>query len=137
MVYHPLRVILCQKHTCRITAVILFNQKLGDYGIHTFPPGIIPKMNILARLELKLAYFNTAVHYFNHYASGTPLESHRYGAKCTNNNRTNFGVEIPHSLVSFHLEKLTCVLLNNDYIRSTISDTFSVFNLKSDQIFLC
>ena len=30
-----------------------------DKGVHTFPKGICPKMNIIARLENELAYYAT------------------------------------------------------------------------------
>ena len=42
-------------------------------GIHTFPKGICPKMNVLARLEFELACYDSATqsfnNYFNHYPS--------------------------------------------------------------------
>ena len=41
-------------------------------GVHTFPKGICPKVNVIARLEYKLAYYNSAVHRFNHYTMRTP-----------------------------------------------------------------
>ena len=41
-------------------------------GVHTFPKGICPKVNIIARLEYELAYYDSAVHRFNHYATRTP-----------------------------------------------------------------
>ena len=43
----------------------------GDKGIHIFPKGICPKVNIIAWLEFKLAYFETTVQHFSHYAMGT------------------------------------------------------------------
>ena len=30
-----------------------------DKGVHTFPKGICPKVNVIAQLELKLAYNNS------------------------------------------------------------------------------
>ena len=41
-------------------------------GVHTFPKGICPKVNIIARLEYELAYYDFAVHRFNHYTTRTP-----------------------------------------------------------------
>ena len=43
-----------------------------DKGVHTFPKGICPKVNIIARLENKLAYYDSTVHRFNHYTTRTP-----------------------------------------------------------------
>ena len=43
-----------------------------DKGVHTFPKGICPKVNIIARLEYELAYYDSAVHRFNHYTTKTP-----------------------------------------------------------------
>ena len=45
-----------------------------DKGVHTFPKGICPKVNIIARLENELAYYDSAVHRFNHYTKRTPLD---------------------------------------------------------------
>ena len=41
-------------------------------GVHTFPKGICPKVNVIAWLEFKLAYYDSAVHRFNHYTTRTP-----------------------------------------------------------------
>ena len=43
-----------------------------DKGVHTFPKGICPKVNVIARLEYELAYYNSTVHRFNHYTTRTP-----------------------------------------------------------------
>ena len=45
-----------------------------DKGVHTFPKGICPKVNIIAQLENELAYYDSAVHRFNHYTTRTPPE---------------------------------------------------------------
>ena len=37
-----------------------------DKGFHTFPKGICPKMNVIARLEFELVYYDSVVHRFNH-----------------------------------------------------------------------
>ena len=34
-----------------------------DKGVHTFPKGICPKVNVIERLEYELAYYDSAVHY--------------------------------------------------------------------------
>ena len=41
-------------------------------GVHTFPKGICPKVNVIGRLEYELAYYDPAVHRFNHYTTRTP-----------------------------------------------------------------
>ena len=41
-------------------------------GVHTFPKGIWPKVNVIARLEYETAYYDSAVHRFNHYTTMTP-----------------------------------------------------------------
>ena len=43
-----------------------------DKGVHTFPKCICPKVNVIARLGYKLAYYDFAVHRFNHYTTRTP-----------------------------------------------------------------
>ena len=43
-----------------------------DKGVHTFPKGICPKINVIARLEYELAYYDSAVHRFNHNTTRTP-----------------------------------------------------------------
>ena len=42
-------------------------------GVHTFPKGICPKVNVIAQLEYELAYYDSAVHRFNHYIMRTPF----------------------------------------------------------------
>ena len=48
-----------------------------DTGVHTFPKGICPKVNVIARLEYKLMYYNSAVHRFNHYTTRTPPRNYK------------------------------------------------------------
>ena len=48
---------------------------MEDKGVHTFPKGICPKVNVIARLEYELAYYDSAVHRFNHYTTRTPLDN--------------------------------------------------------------
>ena len=45
-----------------------------DKGVHTFSKGICPKVNVIARLEFELVYFDFAVHRFNHSTTTTPPE---------------------------------------------------------------
>ena len=45
----------------------------GDKGVHTFPKGIGPKVNTIARLKFEL-YFTAAVQHFSYYAMGTPSD---------------------------------------------------------------
>ena len=40
-----------------------------DKGVHTFPKGICPKVNIIARLAYELAYYDSAVQLVNHYTT--------------------------------------------------------------------
>ena len=40
-----------------------------DKGVHTFPTGIWPKMDFIARLEFELAFYDFAVHRFHHYTT--------------------------------------------------------------------
>ena len=42
-----------------------------DKGVHTFPKGICPKVNIIVQLEYKLAFDDSAVQCFNDYAMRT------------------------------------------------------------------
>ena len=43
-----------------------------DKRVHTFPKSICPKVNVIARLEYELAYYDCVVHRFNHYTTRTP-----------------------------------------------------------------
>ena len=43
------------------TLVVLFNPWLGDKGVHAFPKGINPKVNVIGRLEFELAYSDVGV----------------------------------------------------------------------------
>ena len=40
-----------------------------DKGVHPFPKGISAKMNVIARLEFELSYYNVAVQHVNHDVS--------------------------------------------------------------------
>ena len=41
--------------------------------VHNFPQGICPKVKVIGRLELELAYYDSAVQRFNHNTTGTPI----------------------------------------------------------------
>ena len=43
-----------------------------DKGVHTFPKRICLIVNVIARLEFELAYYNPAAQSFNHYAMRIP-----------------------------------------------------------------
>ena len=49
--------------------------KPKDRRVRTFPKGICPKVNIIARVEF--AYNDSVVHRFNHYATRTPPQTLR------------------------------------------------------------
>ena len=42
-----------------------------DKGVHIFPKGIWPKVNVIARLEYEPTDYDSAVHRFNHYTTRT------------------------------------------------------------------
>ena len=44
-------------------------------GVHTFPKGICPKVNVIVRLEYKLTYYDSAVRRFNHCATRTDSQT--------------------------------------------------------------
>ena len=46
-----------------------------DKGLHTFPKGICPKVNVIAQLEFELAYYDSAFQRFNHYTTKIPPHS--------------------------------------------------------------
>ena len=43
-----------------------------DKGVHTFPRGICPKVNLIVLMEFELAYYNSTVHRFKYYTMKTP-----------------------------------------------------------------
>ena len=47
-------------------------------GFVSFPRYISPKVNMIARLEFELAYFEVAVQYFIHYTTGDSLLQIKY-----------------------------------------------------------
>ena len=44
----------------------------GDKAVHAFPKCICPKVNVIARLEFELAYYDSAVQRFKHYTTRRP-----------------------------------------------------------------
>ena len=70
MSYQPSWVIWCQSHPCRRTEMILFNPKLRDKGVHSFPKGISPKVYVIAWLEFEFTNFEATI--FNYLALGLP-----------------------------------------------------------------
>ena len=54
-----------------------------DKGVQTFPKSICPKLNVIARLEYELTYYDSAVHRFNHYTTRTPKHSYLIQITCT------------------------------------------------------
>ena len=43
-----------------------------DKGVHTIAKGNYPKVNVIARLEYELIYYDSAVYRFNHYTTRPP-----------------------------------------------------------------
>ena len=66
--FQPLWVIQCQNHHCWKTVMVLFNQLLGESirQFISFPKVISPKVNVIARLEFELAYYDIAVKCISH-----------------------------------------------------------------------
>ena len=52
--------------------MMLFTQSWDDKGVHAFPKGICPKVNIIAWLGFELAYYDSVDHRFNHYTTKAP-----------------------------------------------------------------
>ena len=50
------------------------NNIRGDNKVHTFPKGINPKVNVIARLEFRLANYDVAVQHVNQCAVETVLD---------------------------------------------------------------
>ena len=60
-----------QNHPRRRTALLLFN-RIAE-RVNNFPKGICPKVNVIAQLAFELVCYDSAVHRFNNYTTGTPL----------------------------------------------------------------
>ncbi len=52
-----------------------------DKGAHTFPKGICSKVDVIARLEFELAYFEAVVQHFSHSATATSPRGSRRDEK--------------------------------------------------------
>ena len=62
MTYQPSWIIQCQIFPYRRTVGKLFNPLLrGGEELHFFPKGIYLKMNVIARLQFEIAYYDVAV----------------------------------------------------------------------------
>ena len=59
-----------KSRTVRITPILICpsGSEISQY----FPKSICLKVNVIARLEFELAYYDSAVHRFNHYTTKTP-----------------------------------------------------------------
>ena len=73
MAYQPLEVILAKAILLEEQWWYYLTHSWEDKGVHTFPKGICPKVDVIARLEYKLAYYDSAVHRFNQYITWTHL----------------------------------------------------------------
>ena len=51
------------------TKVCYLTHSWGNTGVHIFPKGICPKVNVIARQEFELAYIAAAVQYFSQPAT--------------------------------------------------------------------
>ena len=69
--------------------------------MHNFPKGICPKVNVLARLEFELVYYNFAGHRFNHYTTRTPpmFIRYRYVTLFDNNDLFHLKIETNRSKI--------------------------------------
>ena len=43
-----------------------------DMEVYTFCKGISPKVNVMARLEFELVYYDVAIQHASYYSTGTP-----------------------------------------------------------------
>ena len=62
---------LISSHPCWRTAVIPSTHCLGYKGFHAFPLGTCPSVNVTARLEFELAYYDVVVKHVSHCTTGT------------------------------------------------------------------
>ena len=58
-----------KSYPCRRTIVVLYN--CGDEGVHTFPEGINPKVNVKVRLGFELVCSDIIIQHISHYVTGT------------------------------------------------------------------
>ena len=71
MAYQPLSVIECQSHSQQW---YYLTHCWEDKWVHTFRKGICLRVNVIARLEFELVYYDFTLHFFNHYTTKTPPE---------------------------------------------------------------
>ena len=66
---------LCGSFNAKATLVeqlwYYLTHRKEDKGVHTFPLGICPKVNLKVCLEFELTWYNSAVQRFNHYTTKT------------------------------------------------------------------
>ena len=98
-----------------------------DKGVHTFPKGICPKVNVIARLEYELAYYDSVVHRFYHYTTRTLLE---YWVRNIN---SILNCNSPFHLCSANLLSDLCLIV---YIYITISRDVTPKNNQFQQSYL-
>ena len=67
MVYQTSWVIYSEIHPWRTAVYYLTLNK----GVHMFPKSVSVKVNLIARLEFKLTYFEATIQYFSHYSMRT------------------------------------------------------------------
>ena len=101
-----------------------------DKGVHTFPKGIWPKVNVIARLEL--AYYDSAVQRLNHYTTRTPPQLLVWKFTKEKNNR----VDALFTIVSF---KRISIMTSPCMSKKTVSmifftdrDTWNIFMTESE-----
>ena len=59
---------------------------MGDKGVHAFPKGISPQVNIIAQLEFEPAYNDIPVE----YVSNSIMEINPFGLECLFNGISTF-----------------------------------------------
>ena len=72
MAYQPFRLFNAKAILLEEQLWYYLTHSWEDKGVHTFPKVICPKVNVIARLEYELAYYDSAVYRFNHYTTRTP-----------------------------------------------------------------
>ena len=60
---------------CREAVSVFYSSSpsWGNHGVHVFPKGISPNVNVIARLKFEHAYMDVAVQHVNHNITGTTL----------------------------------------------------------------
>ena len=56
-----------------ITIMVISNSQLENKSVDIFPNSISLKVNVIARIEFELAYYDVAIQPLKHYATGTSL----------------------------------------------------------------